>query len=956
MAVVEDNNTWDPGILEYSTAYYWRIDEFDGSNVFKGNVWSFATSAPFDPNLNLSHHWKLNEASGTIAGNSVSSKHGTLQGNPQWVSSQVGGYALKFDGIDDYVALPDNNPVWLPTNNFTISLWVCFTNYAAGTETIIDLNGASDSGTTGFRFGYFLQRQSNGRCMFNMITDGGGDLNFEHVLNGNTVLQGGRWYHIAVRRNGTILEMHVNGTLDNNSWCTSYPVDFIGDYYDDNKVNIGRFSKIGVSNTYLKGVIDDVRIYGTALSADEIRQLHVKDTPRTATKPFPAEMTSNVNPDIALGWLAGYKAISHDVYFGTSFSDVNNAVTPTAVLDVNYYDPGVLQFATIYYWRIDESDGINKYKGSVWSFTIAICKAFEPSPVDGTAGVARVSVLSWKPGYDAISHNIYLGTDYNNVNNSSSPIAIRDTNSYAPALLKPDTTYYWRVDEYDGSVIHKGNVWSFTVNSGTASNPNPSNAAQSILTDLILTWTAGWSGTITHHVYLGTNFNDVNDSYAPVAIIEDINSYNPGKLEYSTAYYWRIDEFDGSTACKGNVWNFTTLAPFDPNSNLAHHWKFDEASGTIAGNSVSSKHGTLQGNPQRVFSPVGGYALKFDGIDDYVALPDNNPVWLPTNNFTFSFWVYFANDAAKDETMIDLNGIEIATDRSGYFLKRLSNGSYKFYIVLYPDVAQPLIGNTILKGRTWYHIAMQRGGRTSAVYINGMLDKTGFIIQNAVDFVGSEDDNKVSIGRYSKTGTSEAYLNGIIDDLRIYNKFLTVDEVRQLYSGYGLTIPEASEPDPADEETDVAPDRTLSWSAQQGIISHDVYLGTNFDDVNNAVMPTAVVYVNCYDPAVLEFEATYYWRIDENDGTNKYKGSVWSFTTTTAKASNPKPSYRAAGIDPCSIILSWTAGYGAISHNVYFGTNYGDVNDAIVPIALVDVNYYNLCDLEDSRTYYWRSG
>ncbi len=99
--------------------------------------------------------------------------------------------------------------------------------------------------------------------------------------------------------------------------------------------------------------------------------------------------------------------------------------------------------------------------------------------------------------------------------------------------------------------------------------------------------------------------------------------------------------------------------------------------------------------------------------------------------------------------------------------------------------------------------------------------------------------------------------------------------------------PSTSEPDPADGQTDVPRDAVISWKPGTGAVTHDVYLGTSFDDVSNAattVDPGGVykdrVETNIYAVTErLEFSRTYYWRVDAVDASNTiHKGDIWSFT------------------------------------------------------------------------------
>jgi hypothetical protein len=102
-----------------------------------------------------------------------------------------------------------------------------------------------------------------------------------------------------------------------------------------------------------------------------------------------------------------------------------------------------------------------------------------------------------------------------------------------------------------------------------------------------------------------------------------------------------------------------------------------------------------------------------------------------------------------------------------------------------------------------------------------------------------------------------------------------------------IDLPNAKMPNPADGATDVRRDVILSWMPAEIAGTHDVYLGTMFEDVNDAersnprsVLVSQNQIPNMYDPpGLLEFGQIYYWRIDEvaADGM-VFKGDVWSFT------------------------------------------------------------------------------
>ncbi|MHC4519070.1 MAG: hypothetical protein ACYTAS_10805, partial [Planctomycetota bacterium] len=130
-------------------------------------------------------------------------------------------------------------------------------------------------------------------------------------------------------------------------------------------------------------------------------------------------------------------------------------------------------------------------------------------------------------------------------------------------------------------------------------------------------------------------------------------------------------------------------------------------------------------------------------------------------------------------------------------------------------------------------------------------------------------------------------------DTQVMTMFVEDGSSDPLINGYVLsiaTIPNvARDPSPAEGAADVPRDVTLAWTAGESAVTHDVYLGTVFDDVNNAsrsnpldVLVSQGRAETMYEPpAVLEFGQTYYWRVDEVNGAPDntiFEGEIWSFT------------------------------------------------------------------------------
>jgi hypothetical protein len=179
--------------------------------------------------------------------------------------------------------------------------------------------------------------------------------------------------------------------------------------------------------------------------------------------------------------------------------------------------------------------------------------------------------------------------------------------------------------------------------------------------------------------------------------------------------------------------------------------------------------------------------------------------------------------------------------------------------------------------------------------------------------------------------------------------------------GYGPAL----KPDPADGAAHPETWVSLGWRPGDYAVSHDVYFSDNFDDVNegtgdafrgNQTMAFFIAgFVGNPYPDGLVPGTTYYWRIDEVNDANPdspWRGPVWSFWIPPKTAYSPNPADGAENVRQ-DATLSWTAGFGAKVHYVYFGEDFDEVNDATVGIPNGSTTYTpDLLKL--AKTYYWR--
>ncbi|MFB0555713.1 MAG: LamG domain-containing protein [Phycisphaerae bacterium] len=556
--------------------------------------------------------------------------------------------------------------------------------------------------------------------------------------------------------------------------------------------------------------------------------------------------------------------------------------------------------------------------------------ATRPDPANGALYTDTWASLGWRPGDFALSHDVYLGDNFEDVNNgtpdssgfqgnqplTSTFFVVGVPGFPYPDGLVPGTTYYWRIDEVndlDPNSPWKGPVWSFTIPPRTAYAPNPADGTKFVNSDLTLSWEPGF-GVKLHYVYFGDNFDDVNN--ATVGLPIAVNTHTPGTLELEKTYYWRVDEFDGIAAHKGDVWSFKTLPDVpitDP--NLVGWWKFEAGEGTtVIDFSGHGNHGTLEPGSRGSVQWVPGMfnlALEFPGDDQgHVELPaglvttakGSVAIWVNTdltdNEGMFWYGTETGGDGFGDE-----NEIHIHIDDPGVL---------GFAIEGATDVR---LDGPQLAGAGWTHVAatwdLTDGCR---LYANGVQ----------VDFVAHNntvvDLTVIRLGRPVGTGNGNRYHDGLMDDVRLFDHAISAAQVVEAMRGDPLL---AWSPNPTNGSTLYIRDATpLSWSAGENASEHDVYFGTDQAAVVNAdASDTTGVYrgrqgVSSYNPpeGVEWGGGPYYWRIDEyNTDATISKGNVWRFTVADFIVIDDFESYN--DLDPDDpesnrIFNVWIDGYG----------------------------------------------
>ena len=155
---------------------------------------------------------------------------------------------------------------------------------------------------------------------------------------------------------------------------------------------------------------------------------------------------------------------------------------------------------------------------------------------------------------------------------------------------------------------------------------------------------------------------------------------------------------------------------------------------------------------------------------------------------------------------------------------------------------------------------------------------------DAVDNAASNDPmGPDQVYKARQSGTSFT-VDGLLPSTTYYWR---IDEVGggDIYKGdiwqFTIRPPKAYDPVPVNGAPFVDVNVELKWSPGTGAISHTVYLGDNRDEVEAGTGDTnkGTVDVAGFSPETLEYDNTYYWRVDESDGADTYTGDIWTFNT-----------------------------------------------------------------------------
>jgi hypothetical protein len=715
-------------------------------------------------------HWRFDESSGTIAADSAGDdNNGALSENVEWqpFDGKLGG-GLLFDG--ESTAHVEISTEGMSASEGTVSVW----GYLSEPQ----------PSQTRYFFGHTTQPPYNNRVQLYM--DGGNTeldlgLGDSHTRQTNImILETERWYHVALTWEAGNYVVYVDSvevaTGTYTGLAALHPFAWIGN--DGNPETEGTEA--------FGGMLDDVRLYDRALSANEIQTAMRGEPYPFASRPNPKDGSLIEYTWAIISWSPGDFAISHDVYFSDDFDAVNEGATEAfqgnqvetsmavGFPGLIYQDDGLTR-GTTYYWRIDEvndNEPNSPWKGNVWSFTTAnyiVVEDFE----DYNDYEPDTIYLTWIDGWDDPSNGA--------------------TSGYPNPIFGIGEHYM------ETTIVHGGaqSMPLFYDNSAGLSE---------VTKTLNADWTEDDVVALTLFYY-GDAGNEVEPMYIAVDGSAVVNNDDPRAVLANDWIQWNIplQEFTDQGVDLTNVATLSIglgnkAAPqagggsghvfiddirlyralpeepeprpesVDPGTdNLVAYYSFENNTEDGSGNGYNA---TASSSPRYVPGPTGyGMALDFDGANDYVRLPIGSAI-ASMSDITVATWANFSNLGGSWQRLWDFGSDEqinmFLTPRIG------TAGALRFAITIAGNTAEANITASATLPSGWHHVSavIDSASMTMKLYQDGKLVAEGPTLVLPSD-LGETTENFLGRSQYA----ADSYYFGSLDEFRIYDRALSIEEV-----------------------------------------------------------------------------------------------------------------------------------------------------------------------------------
>jgi Peptidase family C25/Propeptide_C25/HYDIN/CFA65/VesB-like, Ig-like domain/FlgD Ig-like domain len=889
--------TFDPGVLNYETTYYWQIVCRNGSGSISGDVWNFVTiEAPeilVDP---------MNISFGNITIGNTSTEQFTIANNG---GSTLIGSITTPAGYSVSQAQDDNNRSRKGIN--------------------AKLSGASQNEDNRNTLSFSIQNGED--QVFDLIFEPVNQANYDGdvVISSNDPTNPS--VNISVSGDGIPpLPSSPSDPLPDNgasdviistdiNWTNGSDTSTIDLYFGtNNPPSTLIFDDISAVEMYDPDDLDYETTYYWQVVCRNVSGSAYGDVWSFTTTETPEILIDPLSIDFGNIIVGNITSEPFTITNNGTSTAVGDITTPTgySVAEINDYETGRngnnrntisfsllsgefqeydLQFEPTSYTNYDGEVTITSNNPNNPTTIITLTgdgvpeipsSPTDPLPNNGATDVIISTDIDWINGTNTSSIDLYFGT-----NNPPTTLVLDDVSAvetFDPGILNYETTYYWQVVCTNVSGSISGDVWNFT----TLSAPEILVAPISIAFGNIII-----GNTSTEQFTVSNSGGDVltgdittPDGYS-VAEAVDSRTSRTGNSRNTLAFYILIDETQ----------TFNLL--FEPSNYTNYDGDVIITSNDPASPSVNIEL-TGDGIPEIPSLPTD--PLPNNGANDVIISTDID--WINGTN-TSSIDLYFGtnnppttlvlDDVPAVETF-DLDELDCETIYYWQVVCRNVTGStdgevWNFTTVDAPEIlVAPMIiafGNIIIGNTSTEQFTISNNG--GAVLVGDITTPDGYSISEAMDSRTSRTGNSRNTLAFSILIGETQTFNLLFEPSNYTNYdgdvIITSNDPASPSVNIELTgdgIPEIpslpTDPLPNNGATDVIISTDINWTNGTNTSSIDLYFGT--DNPPTILVLDDVAAVETYDLGNLDYETTYYWQVVCRNVTGSTDGDVWDFTTT----------------------------------------------------------------------------
>jgi hypothetical protein len=676
-------------------------------------------------NLGLVGYWSFDDARGSTAtdfsGNGNAGTLTNMDPGSDWVAGKR-GTALDFDGSDDYVNIPDAQPL-KADNTITVSLWIKGNPNDAGDGYARAISKSDQSE------GWALQRNSN-NDYFGLRIDTTATSS-KTIRDTGTVLDN-TWHHVAFTIDSGTAKLYRDGVVQEN-----------GSYdhrngFGDNTEPLQLAADTSEGTKRLKAEIDEVRIYDRALSSSEIKDLYnaggYAKRNATADALYPDKLVSHWSMD---GSDVNGPTVK-DVFGANDGTENGNLVARPGRLGQ------ALEFekAEREYFQVPHDSAFNpkNLSLSLWMYRVGDQDRWAEAFIKGRYfGSSSCDDWSWgleqngnsgsgkwkwdvchEGGENAITTDVIPNKEWTHIvgtyASSTSELRLYQNGELIGSKIRSGDR-----------ITNTGDIYIGCYGDGACSGFSGGGAFNGRIDD-VRVYDAALSADEVSQLYSATK-------------PDTINSSQNNKLTDGLVGMWSFDgqDLSGSTA--------------------------EDVSGNGSG-------GTLQNGPQPAIGRIG-QALKFDGGDDWIDV-GSSVATLESNVVSVSAWVKTKESGTTQVAF----GNYINNGDDGYSLG-VKNGNGRFFALNSSESFSSASTTGSVTDGDWHHLlgVFDGGDQEMRIYLDGELSGSKKVSYSSIEY---EPDSPVVMGK--RPTRDESYFNGKIDNVRIYDRALNESEIERMYS------------------------------------------------------------------------------------------------------------------------------------------------------------------------------